>query len=117
MSNIRFTTEQDGTFFKALDRRNAAASVAAYARFSNYANYRVALREASAYREPCPCSWHDASEICELLNGAALEWCGSLQHAGATVKLFSQIGVSYWASRFAIEHLSQFESYLQRKSC
>jgi hypothetical protein len=115
MSNIRSTTERDGTFFKALDRCNAATSAAAYTRFSNYANYRVTLQDASAYLEPCPCSWNDASEMCALLNGAALEWCGSLQHEGATVKLFSQIGVSYWASRFAIEHLSQFESYLQRK--
>jgi hypothetical protein len=48
-------------FFKALDRRNAATS-AAYARFSNYVNHRVALQEASAYVEACPCSWDDASE-------------------------------------------------------
>jgi hypothetical protein len=115
MSNIRSSAEKDETFFEALDRCNAATSAAAYTRFSNYANYRVTLQDASAYLEPCPCSWNDASEICALLNGAALEWCGSLQHEGATVKLFSQIGVSYWASRFAIEHLSQFESYLQRK--
>jgi hypothetical protein len=115
MSNARFTTEQNGTFFKALDRRNAAVSAAAYTRFSNYADYRIALQKASAYLEPCPCSWHDASEICALLSGAALEWCGSLNHQGATVKLFSQIGTSYWASKFAIEHLSQFEGYLQEK--
>jgi hypothetical protein len=115
MSNIRLTTEQDGTFFKALDRCHAATSAAAYTRFLNYANYRVTLQEASAHLEPCPCSWHDANEICALLSGAALEWCGSLHHQGTTVKLFSQIGASYWASKFAIEHLSQFESYLQRK--
>ena len=114
MSNTRFTTEQDGTFFKALDRRSASTG-AAYTRFSNYVNYRVALQDASAYVEPCPCSWDDASEMCALLSGAALEWCGSLHHRGATVTFFSQIGVSYWASKFAIEHLSQFESYLQRK--
>jgi hypothetical protein len=112
MSNTRFITEQDGTFFKALDRRNAATN-AAYTRFSDYVNYRVVLQEASAHIDPCP--WHDASEMCALLSGAALEWCGSLHHQGTTVKLFSQIGMSYWASKFAIEHLSQFESYLQRK--
>jgi hypothetical protein len=115
MSNIRLTTEQDGTFFEALDRCHAATNAVAYTRFSNYANYRVTLQEASAYLEPCPCSWHDANEMCALLSGAALEWCGSLHHQGTTVKLFSQIGASYWASKFAIEHLSQFESYLQRK--
>ncbi len=93
-------------------RCRAATSAAAYARFSNYMDYRVALQEASASAEPCPCSWHDGSEICALLSGAALEWCGSLHHQGATVKLFSQIGASYWASKLAIEHLAQFESYL-----
>jgi hypothetical protein len=115
MSNTRFTTEREGTFFKALDRCHTATSGAAYTRFSNYANYRIALQTASPDFEPCPCSWHDAGEMCALLSGAALEWCGSLHHQGTTVKLFSQIGVSYWASKFAIEHLSQFESYLQRK--
>ncbi len=109
MSN---TQERNGTFIKAVDRCNAAASATAYTRFSNYAGYRVALQQASAYLEPYPCPWNDASEMCALLNGAALEWCGSLHHQGATVKLFSQVGVSYWASKFAIEHLSQFESYL-----
>jgi hypothetical protein len=111
MSEVISTTERDGTFLKALDRCNAATH-AACTRFSNYATYRVALQEASARVDPCPCSWHDASEMCALLSGAALEWCGSLHHRGATVKLFSQVGVSYWASKFAIEHLSQFETYL-----
>ena len=112
MPDILATTERDGTFFKALERCNATISATAYTRFSNYATYRVALQEASAYVEPCACPWHDASEMCALLSGAALEWCGSLHHQGATVRLFSQVGVSYWASKFAIEHLSQFESYL-----
>jgi len=104
--------ERDGTFFKALDRRNAATSAAAYTRFSDYARYQIALQEDSANLKPSTRYGYDASEICSLLNGAALEWCGSLQHQGATIKLFSQIGISYWASKFAIEHLSQFESYL-----
>jgi hypothetical protein len=108
MSNTPFTTERDGAFFKALDRRNAAASNDAYARFSNYAEYRIALQEAIPYLEPSPCPWRDASEICALLSGATLEWCGSPHHQGATMRLFSQIGASYWASRLAIEHLSQF---------
>jgi hypothetical protein len=112
MSNAKFTTERNGTFIKAVDRCNAAASATAYTHFSDYAGYRVALQQASAYLEPYSCPWNDASEMCALLRGAALEWCGSLHHQGATVKLFSQVGVSYWASRFAIEHLSQFESYL-----
>ena len=111
MSGTLSITERDGTFLKALDRCHAAPS-AAYTRFSDYATYRVALQEASACVEPCPCSWHDASEMCALLSGAALEWCGSLHHQGVTVKLFSQVSVSYWASKFAIERLSQFESYL-----
>jgi hypothetical protein len=111
MSNTRFGTEQNETFFKAMDLCKDATS-AAYTRFSNYAGYRVALQQASAYLEPYPCPWNDAGEMCALLRSAALEWCGSLHHQGATVKLFSQIGVSYWASKFAIEHLSQFESYL-----
>ena len=114
MSNTQFTTERDGSFFEALDRCHAASSATAYARFSDYASYRVALQMASASCEPCPCSWYDASDMCALLNIAALEWCGSSHHQGATVKLFSQIGVSYWASKFAIEHLSQFESYLRK---
>jgi hypothetical protein len=112
MLYTRFTTERDGTFFKALDRCSVATNDAAYTRFSNYANYRVILQKASAYHEPCPCSWLDADDMCALLRGATLEWCGSLHHQGATVTLFSQIGGSYWASKFAIEHLSQFESYL-----
>jgi hypothetical protein len=115
MSNTRLTAEPDRTFFEALDRCHAATSAAAYTRFSNYATYRVTLQKASAYSEPCPCSWHDASDMCMLLSGAALEWCGSSHHQGATLRLFSQIGVSYWASKFAIEHLAQFEGYLQRK--
>lgn len=109
MSDAR---ERDGTFFKALERRNAATSATAYTRFSDYALYRIAMQEGNAYFEPSEGSWADASEMCALLNGAALEWCGSLQHQGATLKLFSQVGKSYWASKFAIEHLSQFESYL-----
>jgi hypothetical protein len=112
MSNTRLTTDRDGTFFEALDRCNAATSSAAYTSFSNYANYRITLQDASAYFEPGSYSWHDANDLCMLLSGAALEWCGSLHHQGTTVTLFSQIGVSYWASKFAIEHLSQFESYL-----
>jgi len=114
MSYTRFTTAQEETFLQALERCHAATSTTAYTRFSNYANYRVALQESSGLIEPCPCSWHDGTEMCALLSGAALEWCGSLFHDGATVKLFSQIGVSYWASKFAIEHLSQFEGYLPR---
>jgi len=112
MSNTQFITERNRTFFKAVDRCNAAVSAAAYTRFSNYAGYRIALQQASTYLEPCQCPWHDASEMCALLSGAALEWCSSLHHQGATVKLFSQVGASYWASKFVIEHLSQFESYL-----
>ena len=67
MPNVRSTAEPDGTLLKALDRRNAATSTAAYARFSNYATFRVALQEASAFLEPCPCSWHDASAMGVLL--------------------------------------------------
>jgi hypothetical protein len=84
----------------------------AYTSFSNYVLYRIALQEASSHFEPRTCSWYDTSEMCAMLDSAALEWCGSLQHQDATLKLFSQIGMSYWASKFAIEHLSQFESYL-----
>jgi hypothetical protein len=98
---------QDGTFFTALDRRNAANNNDSYKRFSNYAEYRVALQESSPYLEAA-CPWRNASEMCALLSEASLEWCGSVHHGGATVKLFSQIGTSYWASRLAIEHLSQF---------
>ncbi len=116
MSKVRLITEQDGTFFRAVDRCHAATSAAAYTRFSNYVNYRVVLEEAGTTVDPYPCSWRDGSEMCALLSGAALEWCGSDHHQGTTLKLFSQIGVSYWASKFAIEHLSQFEGYLQRKA-
>jgi hypothetical protein len=112
MATMYNARERDRTFFKALERRNAAASDAAYTHFSAYALYRIALQEGNAYFEPCEGSWDDASEMCALLDGAALEWCGSLQHQGATIKLFFHIGKSYWASKFAIEHLSQFESYL-----
>ena len=108
MSNPLFTTERDQAFFKALDRRTAAHTNDAYTRFSDYVDYRIALQEASPFSEPSPCPWRNANEICLLLNGAALEWCGSPHHQGATVKLFSQIGASYWASRLALEHLSQF---------
>lgn len=115
MSNAPFTTVRDGTFLKALERCNAATSTTAYTRFSDYASYRVVLQMASASCDPCPCAWHSANEMCALLSGAALEWCGSLPHQGATMRLFSQVGGSYWASKFAIEHLSQFEAYLPRE--
>jgi hypothetical protein len=108
MSTTQLTPDREQAFFKALDQCNAVYNTEAYTRFSNYAKYRIALDAAGSHNEPCPCPWRDASDICMLLRGAALEWCGSPHHAGATVKLFSQIGASYWASKLAIEHLSQF---------
>jgi hypothetical protein len=108
MSHPPFTNDRDRSFFKALDRCAAAPNTDAYARFSDYVEYGIALRDASSTLEPHPCPWRNASEICTLLREAALEWCDSPFHQGATVKLFSQIGASYWASKLAMEHLSQF---------
>ncbi len=108
MAATQLTPNRERAFFKALDQCNAVYNNEAYTRFSNYAKYRIALEAAGPHNEPCLCPWRDASDVCMLLRGAALEWCGSPHHAGATVKLFSQIGASYWASKLAIEHLSQF---------
>lgn len=106
MSGTQHATDRDRAFFTALDRCHLAQDTGTYTRFSNYVEYRIGLQAANPDADQSlGC---EASEMRMLLSGAALEWCGSPHHQGATLKLFSQIGTSYWASKLAIEHLSQF---------
>lgn len=106
--NAQFTTDRDRAFFEALDRYNTTDNNGTFKRFSDYAEYRINSEIAHPSSALHQCPWRDASEICMLLRGAVLEQCGSHNHRGAKEHLFSLIGESYWASKLATQHLSQF---------